>query len=89
MTSEKHQWCLLTAGLACLMVASTVAFSILYEVLSTLEQVTTSTSTLNYIIGTATDYKSLYVDFFLLVTVFIKVVNGDNILISKILRFLN
>lgn len=64
MTSEKHPHYLLATDLTCITVATTVVFSVLYEVLSALEQVTMSLS-VNYIIGTTTEYVCFYIDFFL------------------------
>lgn len=88
VTSEKHPHCILTACLTCLIVASTVVFSILYEVLSTLPQVTMSLS-LNYIIDTTTEYICFTLIFFSFQLLFIldEVVNGYNILLPKFLRF--
>lgn len=86
VTSEKH--CILTACLTCLIVASTVVFSILYDVLCTLQQVTMSLS-LNYIIDTTTEYICFTLNFFSfqLFLVLDEAVNGYNILLSKMLRF--
>lgn len=45
------------------MVASAIAFSTFYAVLNALEQVTTSSLCLIYIIGTAAEHIGFYVDF--------------------------
>lgn len=85
MTSEKPPLRLLTTGLTCLMVASAGLFSILYEVLSALKQVTTLLS-LNYITATTNFLFTLLFSFQLLL-VLVEVVSEYNILNLKFKDF--